>query len=308
MTTGLQVQDGGILYGILADLSGDIVIKTDPYGFIEHASAELVQAGIDVSAMLIAPHIADLTDAHHAERVRMFSEQALQYGGLVEPLEFPLCPEDGERRWYALTLRPIPAEAGQDGRPGGGIGVLRCVEQARALEFRLVESALTDPLTGIANRLAFLDRVRSLMEMDHSGCVALFEIDRFRAIGLRFGQKASDSVIQAFARFMTNMLDEAHILARLEDNRFAVMMPHWQRREAIDYASEIVATFAEISRDAELEEMRLTASASVSQLSDDLDETLMRGEVALTMARSAGGFRVECGDAIRGSWRGRQSA
>lgn len=310
MTHGLSVQDGGILYGILADLGGDIVLKTDRFGFIEHASSGLADAGIDVSAMLIAPHIADLTNGDHADRVRSFCERALsRETGLPSPtLEFPLCPDDRDPTWYAMTLRALPSNLVQTGRAHGAIAVLRCVDQKRALEFQLVESSLKDPLTGIANRRAFLDQVSGLMAVGQGGCIALFEIDRFRAIGLRFGQQASDSVIQAFANFLRTMLDEAHVLARLEDNRFALMMPHWQREEAIDFASEIVSTFAEFSRDAELEEMRLTASASVSQLSADLDETLVRGEVALTLARSAGGFRVECGDALRRSWGKRKIA
>ena len=66
MTIGLDVQDGGVLYGILADLGGDIVIKADRFGFIEDASQGLHRAGFDLSEQLIAPHIADLTDALHA--------------------------------------------------------------------------------------------------------------------------------------------------------------------------------------------------------------------------------------------------
>lgn len=308
MTLGLNVQDGGILYGILADLGGDIVIKTDSNGFIEHASPGLREVGIDLAHMLIAPHLADLTNSRHAEAVRDFCERTLARGMLSQSLQFPICPDEGKEHWYALTLRPLPSNLLIEGKASGAIGIMRSVELERALEYRLVESAYTDTLTGVPNRSAFFDRVNALIDLGQGGSVALFEIDRFRAIGLRFGQQSSDSVIQAFARFMTNMLDETHILARIEDNRFAVMMPHCERREAIDFASEVVATFAEISRDAELEEMRLTASGSVSRLSEDLDETLRRGEVALTMARSAGGFRVECGDAIRSSWKSRKSA
>ncbi|NVE95018.1 GGDEF domain-containing protein [Altererythrobacter lutimaris] len=308
MTTGLDVQDGGVLYGILADLGGDIVIKSDRFGFIEQASHGLSEAGFDLSQQLIAPHLADLTDALHAGLVRETYELAMQTGEAPQAIEIPLCAEGLEPQWYALTLRPLPAHAEKEGGPVGAIAVMRCVEQERALQSRLFASAKTDPLTGIANRHAFFANVNRLMLMGQSGAVALFEIDRFRAIGLRFGQQASDSVIEAFAGFLANMLDETHILARIEDNRFAVMLPGVDQREAIDCASEIVSTFAEISRDAELEEMRLTASASVCQLGECLDETLMRGEVALTLARSAGGFRVECGDAIRDSWRSRKTA
>ncbi len=296
------------MYGILADLGGDIVIKTDRFGFIEEASQGLHRAGFDLSEQLIAPHIADLTDAFHAGLLRKTYEHAMQTGAKTQALEIPLCADGAEPQWYALTLRPLPANFEGDGNPAGAIGVMRCVEEERALQTRLVESAMTDPLTGIANRHAFFASVSRLMLKGRSGAIALFEIDRFRAIGLRFGQKASDSVIEAFAGFLANMLDESQVLARIEDNRFAVMLPGAGQREAIDCASEIISTFAEISRDAELDEMRLTASASVSQLSNCLDETLMRGEVALTMARSAGGFRVECGDAIRDSWRNRKTA
>jgi len=308
MTTGLSVQDGGILYGILSDLGGDIVLKIDRNGFIEHASSGLYEAGIDLSEMLIAPHLADLTDERHADLVRDYCIAALQSDFATQALEIPLFSQSEEPRWFALTVRPLPEKAGAATLRNGAICVLRCIEQKRELEHRLFKSAMTDPLTGVANRQAFLSSIRQSMTLGGSGAIALFEIDRFRAIGLRFGQQASDSVVQAFAGFLNNMRDEDHILARLEHNRFAVMLPATDHREAIDFASETISTFAQISRDAELEEMRLTASASVSQLLECLDDALVRGEVALTMARSAGGFRVECGDAIRQSWRPSKSA
>ncbi|WP_394730594.1 GGDEF domain-containing protein [Altererythrobacter sp. GH1-8] len=308
MTIGLNVKLGGSLYGVLADLGGDIVLKIDRHGFIEHASDALSRAGFELDAMLIAPHLADLTDADHADLLRDYCAQVLQSGRSAEPIHIPLCAEGREPRWFAITLRPLPVNMERNGQSRGAICVLRCVEQERALEHRLFQTAMTDALTGIPNRHAFLGSVCHLMAAGRGGSIALFEIDRIRAIGLRFGQQASDSVIKAFAGFLSNMLDEDHILARLEDNRFAVMLPSCERREAIDFASEVVSTFAEFSRDAELEEMRLTASASVSQLNGCLDDTLVRGEVALTMARSAGGFRVECGDAIRSSWRRSKTA
>ncbi len=312
MTIGFNAQEGGFLYSILSDLGGDIIVKIDPDGFIEHASDGLGSAGISLADMLIAPHLADLTDKLHADLLRAYCDQALDGEDCPERLEIPLCNPDGEKRWYSLSIRSLPASIGSHdashAKTSGAICVLRCLEQERALESRLFLSATTDALTGIANRHAFLARVGRLMAQGHRGSLALFEIDSFRAICLRFGQRAGDSVVEAFARFLQTMLDQDNILARLEDNRFAVMLPSSSHRDAIDYASEIVATFAEISKDAELEDMRLTASASVCGLTDCLDDALKRGEVALTIARSAGGFRVECGDAIRQSWRSRKTA
>lgn len=310
MTIGFNVQDADALYGILADFGGDIVVKTDHAGFIEHASSGLERLGFSVSEMLIAPHLADLTDALHAELVRTYHRHAMQSGPQVDRLEFPLYPSVGAPRWYSLSLRPLVTDRppNSSARSSGAVGVLRCVDQERMLESQLLETALTDPLTRIANRQAFLGMVGRCLAQGSSGALALFEIDRMRAIRLRFGQRAGDEVIGAFAGFLRNILPKGHILARLEDNRFGVMMPELQQRLATDLVSEILVTFAEISRDAELEEMRLTASASVTTLEESLDDTLARGEVALTLARSAGGHRVEIGDAIHDSWRRSRSA
>ena len=78
MTIEMNMQDRGVLYGMLAELGGDIVVRTDIAGYIEHASVELDQLGFAVSDMLIAPHLADLAADDHAEPVRAYCEQAIR--------------------------------------------------------------------------------------------------------------------------------------------------------------------------------------------------------------------------------------
>ena len=65
-------------------------------------------------------------------------------------------------------------------------------------------NSLVDPLSGVANRRAFLDGAAALLarqEDDHEPlAVLLFDLDHFKQINDRFGHAIGDAVLQSFCR------------------------------------------------------------------------------------------------------------
>lgn len=306
MNTGLTVDFGNALFGMLADIAGDVILRTDGKGFMQAASPGLGRLGVDLGRYLIAPHVADLADLRFADGVRQYCRDALGGTAKLDCVEFPLArvasadPVSGlgadepeprrEPQWFALRLRRAP---GLGGNGDGALGMLRSIEGRRSLEDRLLASALTDHLTGLGNRRAYLATVSRHLAEGAGGVVALIDVDSFRALNLRFGPASGDEMISAFADFLRVMLPEERCLARLGGARFAFFLPDDDGVAALEKAEEIVRTFAELSHESARDGPMISASAGLALLDGSLDQALANAERALILAKASGGMRAE---------------
>ncbi len=304
MNRVISVNDGTLLYGLLAEMAGDIIVRTDTKGYVQHASPGLEPLGIDLSEMLIAPHLADLATGEERSAICAYIEDALTGITATENVQFagPVTQQSGDDpacqgQWYSLTLRPSPNEFGQ---MSGLVGVLREIEPSHVREQQLMDAAMTDSLTGLPNRRAFMSAASYLLERGPGGALALLEIDDFRAVGLRFGQAATDEVVIAFAQFLNVMLQPGHSVARLEGGRFAMLLPDAHQHSAYALIEEIISTFARVTTGSSGGSSGsagvVKASAGVATIAGSLDSILAKAERGLVLARVSGGGRAELGD------------
>ncbi|WP_299296539.1 diguanylate cyclase [uncultured Erythrobacter sp.] len=297
MKMGLSAAEGMILHGLLEEAAGDIVVKLDKQGFIIHASANFAELGFDLSLLLLLPHVTDLAERSHDQDVSDYTGAVLSGRALGGWVEFPaITPEAPEgpgsansQRWYALSLRPILDE---EGEPNGAIGLMRSVQHLRALEGELHASVMTDPLTGLANRHAFCASLRRHLTSGGSHTVAIFAIDRMRALYMQYGQRTADDIQWGFAKFLDTMILPGQELAQLDEERFAVIMPEMTTRAANAWADDVLETFASLAMDSSSRSAKLSASAGIARIECTVDWTLRQAELALVMARAGGGMRV----------------
>lgn len=297
MKIGLSDVEGHVLHGLLEESSGDIVIRLDRHGFIIHASANVAELGLDFSAALLLPHITDLAERDHAA---FLGEQvAAVLAGRVQTgwAEFPAiahAERDASRephcqRWYALSLRPM---CDNTGKPDGALGLMRSVQQVRSLEGELHNRAVTDPLTGLANRQAFCASLRRHLAKGGGQMIAVFAVDSMRALLMRYGQRTADEVLWGFAKFLETMALPGHELAQLDGERFAVLLPEMASRAARDWAEDVVQTFSTLAAPASAKAPQLTASAGLARVECTVDWTLREAELGLVLARAGGGRQV----------------
>ncbi len=308
----MTLAEGAALHGLLEEAAGDIVIRTDGRGFIETASTNISEIGYDLSQWLFKPHLTDLTDRDHFQALTDHIARALTpdacENGSADWIEFPVrLVENGEGGvpqladesqsaqapfstvWYALSLRAITAE---DGEMIGALGLLRSVERMRALEGEVHSRTLVDPYTGLANRHAFCSALRRQIATGEGGAVALFEVDRMRAVFMQYGQSTADEIIWSFAKFLETMIQEGCELAQFDAERFCVLIPQSTCRECRRWAEEVLSTFASLTIAPSARSPRLSASAGLAPIADTVDTTLREAELALVMARAGGGMRV----------------
>ncbi len=300
MKIGLNDVEGRVLHGLLEEASGDIVVRLDRHGFIIHASANIAELGLDLSAALLLPHITDLAEREHAVFLGEHVGAVLAGRAQIGWVEFPViacaerdsCRETQCQRWYALSLRPMCNTAGA---PDGALCLMRSVQQVRSLEGELHARAVTDPLTGLANRQAFCAGLRRHLAQGGGQMVSVIAVDGMRALLLRYGQRTADEVLWGFAKFLETMALPGHELAQLDGERFAVLLPGVTPRAAREWAEDVIATFAGLAAPASAKAQHLTASAGLARVECTVDWTLREAELGLVMARAGGGRQVAVG-------------
>lgn len=306
MKIGLSEVEGRVLHGLIEEASGDIVIRIDRRGFIIHASGNLAELGaelgLDFGAALLLPHITDLAEPDHAASLGEHIGAVLAGESRPGWIEFPVAPfnlaDRGEagrpfgRRWYAISLRPMHDAADPGGAPDGALCLMRSVQRLRVLEGELYNRAVTDPLTGLANRQAFCASLRRHLAGGGGQVAAVFAVDAMRALLLRYGQRTADEVLWGFAKFLETMALPGHELAQLDGERFGVLLPEMTLRAAREWAEDVVQTFSALAAPASARTPQLSASAGLARVECTVDWTLREAELGLVLARAGGGKQV----------------
>ncbi len=119
-----------------------------------------------------------------------------------------------------------------------------------AINERLTDAALTDPLTGLPNRRLFADRVEhALARRARSGtrvAVLFLDLDRFKLVNDGLGHAAGDSVLQDVGARLRGSLRSSDTVARLGGDEFGVLLEEVSgTEEAVSTARRILTALAE---------------------------------------------------------------
>lgn len=277
------------LYSLLETGSSDIVLKTDRGGFVVHASPALQQLGHVLPHVLIGPHLAELAQAGQREALCAAHRAALMGFDLDEWIEFRAAGGEQRGKWFEIRLRCLRCE---DNRIAGTLGLIRNIDERKALEDKVFAAEMTCPLTGLTNRKALVAMLGHLIGEREPGCMALVSVDYLKAINLRHGQAVGDEVLVAFAEFLRAMMRPEDIVSRFGGQSLAVLFPGTAQDRAEALCQAMIETLARLGF-APPGAIPVTASAGVTPIGPSLDETIKRAELALFAARAKGRNRIE---------------
>jgi diguanylate cyclase (GGDEF)-like protein/PAS domain S-box-containing protein len=156
--------------------------------------------------------------------------------------------------------------------------------------------AYYDVLTGLANRRLFLERVSQFMRADdgsrHMLALGVIDLVRFKSINDSSGRPAGDMILRQVAEWLTVHLSSSSMLARVEGDRFAVVIPDVIRIGEVGQLMEkTLNALANHPFRINTGVFRITGYAGVAMFPQDgLDaETLIySAEAALNRAKASG--------------------
>jgi len=165
---------------------------------------------------------------------------------------------------------------------------------------RLSHQALHDALTGLPNRVLFLERLTQSVEAAsrrsiHSA-VLFIDIDRFKAVNDIAGHAAGDQLLIGVARRLREVLRPADTVARLGGDEFVVLCENLYdvQKEAVAIAERICETVSQ-PFSAAGNELFTSASLGIAFVrpGDDPHVLVARADSAMYMAKQRGRSRWE---------------
>ena len=231
--------------------------------------------------MLVAPE--------HLERFREGHQATLAARGEPVTVEYLGRDRSGQTRWCETHARAIITESGE---VDGIVSVVRDISARKALEARLAQDALTDPVSGLANRRAFLAllerQVSAHADQGTGGCVALFDIDHFKQVNDTYGHPAGDQVLRTFAEVARRSVRGDDEVARIGGEEFAVLLPDIGIDQAELVCDRLRQAFSSAVTRCEGQAIRVTVSGGVAPLAMGAEQTLAAADRALYRAKHAG--------------------
>lgn len=198
-----------------------------------------------------------------------------------------------------VQLTVFPVHDTQHGMAGVTVLFQDVTPQAN-LEERVLdlhEKAITDQLTGIANRAEF-DRVQarlieSCRQNGGTFSLVLCDIDHFKLVNDEYGHQAGDHVLIEFASQLEAGSRKGDVVARYGGEEFVMVCPDCDNATAERRAEEIRFRLSKTPQPA-LDGRPVTASFGVTELQagDTPDSMLRRADRALYQAKDAGRNRV----------------
>jgi diguanylate cyclase (GGDEF)-like protein/PAS domain S-box-containing protein len=209
-----------------------IRVNTAAETLFGYRSEELI--GRPVS-MVIAPDKRDST-AHVFREIR--AARAVNY-------ESELIRKDGTRVTISGTAIPQII----DGVVVGLYALSRDVTAERIEEARRDALAYNDPLTGVANRSIFMDRldraVATSRRLNRMFAVHYLDIDHFKSINDTYGHATGDLILCEVARRLGATVRDADTIARLGGDEFVVLQPNPLSRQNVgNLAKRLLGAFA----------------------------------------------------------------
>ncbi|MCZ4491108.1 MAG: diguanylate cyclase [Conexibacter sp.] len=218
---------------------------------------------------------------------------------------------DGTPFWNEVSIAP---ERDASGTLVRWLGTSRDVTDRMRMHARLHELAYYDSLTGLANRSALHDELRSAMHrarvQETELALLQIDLDDFKRVNERWGHQAGDALLRVAADRLRSVVRPQDLLARQGGDEFTLLLKDLPAGEAERVARELAARIMEAMRSAAhvVGDLRLEVRASVgvglfARGTTTAADLLQFADLALEKAKSAGkdGVRVHrpaTGDAL----------
>ncbi|MEU4243699.1 GGDEF domain-containing protein [Actinoplanes sp. NPDC026619] len=164
------------------------------------------------------------------------------------------------------------------------------IKKLREHETRLRHQALTDGLTGLANRTHFHEQVEAALDTDIARTsVLLIDLDGFKQVNDTFGHAAGDQLLISVADKMRAAVRDGDLPARFGGDEFGILLHDCQGPEAEQTAQRLLAALAEpVAVDGAMIVANASIGAAGAEPGDGVSAVIRRADVAMYAAKSAG--------------------
>ena len=156
------------------------------------------------------------------------------------------------------------------------IAKIRSAARRLELERRLQALAMTDELTGIANRRALFLAGEELIRTRHPVTVVLLDLDQFKVINDTLGHLAGDRILAGVAAILKENTRYADVVGRYGGDEFLLLLAETDLPEARQIAERILSRIRQMSVGAQVG--IATATTTLAEAIAVCDQAMYRGK------------------------------
>lgn len=147
-------------------------------------------------------------------------------GGEASSIEHRIVHKDGTIRFVRNT--PVVHRDG-DGRVVAYDGIINDITESKVAEAEITRLSLHDGLTGLPNRVLFMDRLRQALPVaerrDETLAVYFIDLDFFKDVNDAYGHEVGDAVLSAVAERLLGCVRRSDTIARIGGDEFVGLTP-----------------------------------------------------------------------------------
>jgi len=195
------------------DAQARLVVCNARYLSMYGLSPDLVRPGVSFAELI-----------SHRKAVGSFRGDAQQYvadmmARLAEGKTFTVIAHLDDGRVVSLRYHPMAN--------GGWVATHDDVTERWRSEARIAHMARHDPLTDLANRILFLEKMDEALErlriLGQQFAVFIFDLDMFKAVNDSLGHPVGDLLLKEIANRLRALIGQAHTAGRLGGDEFAIL-------------------------------------------------------------------------------------
>jgi len=286
--------------------ASDVIMIVDAGGRIEYASPAVQRTFGLWHDDLVGHKLGEIWREADRERIAAFlAEVTATHGVSIGPVELSV---DTKARHFILEC--VGSNLLDDPAVKGLALNLRDVTERKALEDQLRQLAFHDPLTLLANRSLFRNRVEHALALSRRTqerlAVLMIDLDNFKNVNDSLGHDAGDRLLQSAAQRLVKCTRAADTVARLGGDEFAVLL---EGVSTLEQAEQIAASVTDAFRQPisiDGNDMVVTTSVGValSEPGNDTEHVLRNADIAMYNAKTAGkgrhvGFHARMQEQLR---------
>ena len=231
-------------FRLLTEMSSDMVTRVGPEGLRRYVSPASTRLLGWTPVELLGTRA--LTTVHPEDQQAAQEELAALATATARDgtIAYRTRHRDGREVWIESSVRMM--HDAETGAADGAVVISRDITTRKLLEKRLAMLAVTDGLTGLANRRHFDETL--LTEWQRAAregtavSLALMDVDRFKQYNDRYGHQAGDECLRAIAATLSDVVRRpADLVARFGGEELVALLPNTEAQGAAVHAENMRA-------------------------------------------------------------------